>query len=137
MRLRRTFHNWDRAKSLQRTKSLWRICHVCVRTHSVYRITAKTANTAYEFLHHVRLTWPCLSFDVLRDVRTRRSCQKLHTKALMLYFVTESRRTAYEGTSQRMHRRRYSSGCFWRTINVKRGSSDAIRRHAENQETSQ
>lgn len=23
---------------------------------------------AYDFLHHARLTWPCLSFDVLRDV---------------------------------------------------------------------
>lgn len=23
---------------------------------------------AYVLLHHARLTWPCLSFDVLRDV---------------------------------------------------------------------
>ena len=28
--------------------------------------------TSYVVLHHARLQWPCLSFDVLRDVRPRR-----------------------------------------------------------------
>lgn len=35
---------------------------------------------AYVFLHHARLTWPCLSFDILRDV-SRGARFKLNTDA--------------------------------------------------------
>lgn len=91
---------------------------------------AHSLSKAYVFLHHARLTWPCLSFDILRDV-----CKSIETGSFQAHiFPTEPRRATHEGSTQRLSSRRNASRRNGRTFQLKRDRGDALRGLAQDEE---